>query len=44
MPPAEVAVHPSDSADPAQELYLMCDDRVGIYEPRHPLATELVQE
>jgi catechol 2,3-dioxygenase-like lactoylglutathione lyase family enzyme len=77
LPPAEAAVHPSETADdPAHELYLMCDDldatlrdlaehgvefdavseagwgrlsrfrlpggsRVGIYEPRHPRATEL---
>ena len=25
LPPAEIAVHPSDAAD-AHELYLMCDD------------------
>jgi hypothetical protein len=28
LPPAEVAVHPTDSA-PAHELYLMCDDVVA---------------
>ena len=26
MPPAEVAVHPSDDGDSRHELYLMCDD------------------
>lgn len=75
LPPAEVAVHPSDSAV-EHELYLMCDDldettaqlrgagvefgevtearwgrltrfrlpggsAVGLYEPRHPRATDL---
>ena len=75
LPPAEVAVHPSEGAA-AHELYLMCDDidetvaelgaqgvefadiaeeqwgrvsslrlpggsDLGIYEPRHPRATEL---
>jgi hypothetical protein len=74
LPPAEVAVHPADTA--GHELYLMCDDldatmaelrgrgveftettdarwgrvtrfrlpgggEVGLYEPRHPRATEL---
>ncbi len=28
LPPAEVAVHPTDTA-PAHELYLMCDDVVA---------------
>jgi len=28
LPPAEVAVHPTDGA-PTQELYLMCDDIEG---------------
>jgi catechol 2,3-dioxygenase-like lactoylglutathione lyase family enzyme len=28
LPPAEVAVHPTDG-EPAHELYLMCDDIVG---------------
>lgn len=75
LPPAEVAVHPSEAAGP-HELYLMCDDvtatvrrladkgvrcgpvkdegwglltsialpgggELGLYEPRHPKATEL---
>lgn len=75
LPPAEVAVHPTDGAR-AHELYLMCDDveatvehlatkgvacseiadegwglvtsirlpgggDVGLYQPRHPRATEL---
>jgi catechol 2,3-dioxygenase-like lactoylglutathione lyase family enzyme len=75
LPPAEVAVHPVDSAV-SHELYLMCDDvnatverlaakrvtcgpvsdqgwglltsirlpgggELGLYEPRHPKATEL---
>jgi catechol 2,3-dioxygenase-like lactoylglutathione lyase family enzyme len=76
LPPAEVAMHPSDEA-PAHELYFMCDDLdatmeelrakgvefteqiseprwgrvtrfrlpgggdVGLYEPRHPRATDL---
>lgn len=75
LPPAEVAVHPTDGAG-SHELYLMCDDvndtieslaakgvtcapvsdqgwglltsillpgggEVGLYEPRHPRATEL---
>lgn len=31
MPPAEVAVHPSDSKD-RHELYLMCDDIDGFVE------------
>jgi hypothetical protein len=44
LPPAEVAVHPSDEND-VHELYLMCDDiealvpgggELGVYEPRHP--------
>ena len=26
MPPAELAVHPTDSGAPRHELYLMCDD------------------
>jgi hypothetical protein len=74
LPPAEVAIHPSDAA-PTHELYLMCDDirqtvaeltargvnvdqdvtdqgwglltsirlpgggSLGVYQPRHPLAT-----
>ena len=72
LPPAEVAVHPTDEV-PVHELYLMCDDvdaevarlaeddiscetvsdqgwgrltylrmpsgaRLGLYEPRHPMA------
>lgn len=83
LPPAELAVHPADTVDPANsaanrhELYLMCSDldavlhklsargvefsapvtearwgrltrfrlpgggEVGIYEPRHPRATDL---
>jgi catechol 2,3-dioxygenase-like lactoylglutathione lyase family enzyme len=76
VPPAELAVHPSDGST-GQELYFMCDDldatmselrtrgvdftdevseerwgrlthlrlpgggRVGMYEPRHPLAIDL---
>src|SRR5689334_2457245 len=75
LPPAEVAVHPSEGTQ-ADELYLMCDDldatvgmlgakgietspptdegwgtltaitlpgggRLGLYEPRHPRATDL---
>jgi hypothetical protein len=75
LPPAEVAVHPTDGAG-SHELYLMCDDvnatveqlkakgvecgevrdegwgllttirlpgggDLGLYEPRHPKATEL---
>jgi hypothetical protein len=75
LPPAEVAVHPTDELG-SHELYLMCDDvnatvdelagkgvscgeisdegwglltsirlpgggELGLYEPRHPLATEL---
>jgi catechol 2,3-dioxygenase-like lactoylglutathione lyase family enzyme len=76
LPPAEVAMHPSDEP-PAHELYFMCDDLdatmddlrakgvefteqvseprwgrvtrfalpgggdVGLYEPRHPRATDL---
>ncbi|HEY2297729.1 MAG TPA: extradiol dioxygenase [Jatrophihabitans sp.] len=75
LPPAELAVHPSDGAT-GHELYLMCDDlestmsdlrdkgvacgsvtearwglitsfrlpggsEIGLYEPRHPRATEL---
>jgi catechol 2,3-dioxygenase-like lactoylglutathione lyase family enzyme len=75
LPPAEVAVHPTDAAG-SHELYLMCDDvaatitqladkgvtcgqisdegwgllttvelpgggTLGLYEPRHPKATEL---
>ena len=76
LPPAELAMHPSDGT-PSQELYLMCDDveatmselrgrgvqftqdvseerwgrltrfrlpgggEVGMYEPRHPRATDL---
>ena len=76
LPPAELAMHPSDGA-PSQELYFMCDDvettmselrsrgvqftqdiseerwgrltrfrlpgggEVGMYEPRHPRATDL---
>jgi catechol 2,3-dioxygenase-like lactoylglutathione lyase family enzyme len=75
LPPAEVAVHPTENAG-SHELYLMCDDvtatiaqldaegvqcgpvsdegwglltsirlpgggDLGIYEPRHPKATEL---
>lgn len=76
LPPAELAMHPSDDA-PSQELYFMCDDvettmselrsrgvqftqdiseerwgrltrfrlpgggEVGMYEPRHPRATDL---
>jgi catechol 2,3-dioxygenase-like lactoylglutathione lyase family enzyme len=76
LPPAEVAMHPSDEA-PAHELYFMCDDidvtmadlrakgvefteqiselrwgrmtrfrlpggtEIGMYEPRHPRATDL---
>jgi catechol 2,3-dioxygenase-like lactoylglutathione lyase family enzyme len=75
LPPAEVAVHPTDGAG-SHELYLMCDDvtatithlaakgvtcgpvsdqgwgllttvtlpgggTLGLYEPRHPKATEL---
>ncbi len=76
LPPAELAMHPSDAA-PSQELYFMCDDvettmselrgrgvqftqdiseerwgrltrfrlpgggEVGMYEPRHPRATDL---
>jgi hypothetical protein len=40
LPPAEVAVHPTDGA-PAAELYLMCDElpgggTVGLHAPRHP--------
>ena len=31
LPPAEVAVHPSDTND-RQELYLMCDDIMGFVE------------
>jgi catechol 2,3-dioxygenase-like lactoylglutathione lyase family enzyme len=26
LPPAELGVHPSDSAETSSELYLMCDD------------------
>ena len=26
LPPAEVAVHPTEGGGPAHELYLMCDD------------------
>lgn len=76
LPPAEVAVHPTDEPE-AHELYLMCDDlgetmrtltakgvefsrpvtearwgsltglrlpgggELGLYQPRHPRATEL---
>jgi catechol 2,3-dioxygenase-like lactoylglutathione lyase family enzyme len=75
LPPAEVAVHPTDG-EQAPELYLICDDldatidtltgkgvecttpteeawgsltmitlpgggRLGLYEPRHPRATDL---
>jgi catechol 2,3-dioxygenase-like lactoylglutathione lyase family enzyme len=75
LPPAEVAMHPSEGST-GYELYLMCDDleatiddlrskgvdvadiheerwgrvthfqlpgggEVGMYEPRHPLATDL---
>jgi catechol 2,3-dioxygenase-like lactoylglutathione lyase family enzyme len=75
LPPAEVAIHPTD-APTGHEVYLMCDDleetmttlraqgvdfdevtdarwgrvtrfrlpgggEVGLYEPRHPRATEL---
>ncbi|HEX3650747.1 MAG TPA: extradiol dioxygenase [Pseudonocardiaceae bacterium] len=75
LPPAELAVHPAESAA-GHELYLMCDDldetttelrargvefddvtearwgrltrfrlpggsEVGLYEPRHPRATDL---
>jgi catechol 2,3-dioxygenase-like lactoylglutathione lyase family enzyme len=75
LPPAEVAVHPAESAE-SHELYFMCDDvnatveqlatkgvdcgpvsdqgwglltsiglpgggQLGLYEPRHPRATEL---
>ena len=76
LPPAELAMHPSDST-PSQELYFMCDDveatmselrgrgvhftqdiseerwgrltrfrlpgggEIGMYEPRHPRATDL---
>jgi uncharacterized glyoxalase superfamily protein PhnB len=76
LPPAEVAVHPTDG-HPHHELYLMCDDieqtlamlsdagvtisapitdlpwgrlaemsmpsgtRLGVYEPRHPVAHSL---
>jgi catechol 2,3-dioxygenase-like lactoylglutathione lyase family enzyme len=76
LPPAELAVHPSDGAS-GQELFFMCDDveatmrdlrakgveftqgiteerwgrltrfrlpgggEVGMYEPRHPRATDL---
>ena len=75
LPPAEVAVHPTEGAG-SHELYLMCDDvnatidelsakgvtcgpvsdegwglltsirlpgggNLGLYEPRHPKATEL---
>lgn len=75
LPPAEVAVHPTEGAG-SHELYLMCDDvnatvanlsaggvvcgdvtdegwglltsiglpggaKLGLYEPRHPKATEL---
>lgn len=76
LPPAELAVHPSDGT-PSHELYFMCDDveatvqelrdrgvqftqdiseerwgrltrfrlpgggEVGMYEPRHPRATEM---
>jgi hypothetical protein len=75
LPPAEVAVHPSDEND-VHKLYLMCDDirtfisemkaknvscsaideqrwgsvthltlpgggKVGVYQPKHPLAHEV---
>ncbi len=76
LPPAEIAVHPTDGPE-SQEFYLMCDDvdatvselvakgveftqpitearwgrltrlrlpgggEMGMYEPRHPRATEL---
>jgi catechol 2,3-dioxygenase-like lactoylglutathione lyase family enzyme len=29
LPPAEIAVHPAETDDGRQELYLMCDDLAG---------------
>jgi hypothetical protein len=45
LPPAEVAVHPSDEND-VHELYLMCDDIEGFIEAirKHGVATTPVHE